>query len=338
VAIGGPLIRRLIGALFVAAGVGLVAFVIARLLPGDPAATWAGPRATPEQLAQVRVQLGLDRPLPEQAVRYLADLVRGDWGISIHTRQPVIEDVGLRLVASLELVVTALCIAVAAGVPLGVLAARWKGRLPDWSAGWVSAVLVSVPIFWLGIVLQLVLATELGLLPVAGRVDRELVAAAEATRITGLLVVDSLLTLNVPLLGSALTHLLLPALVVAAYPTGLVARLTRAGMLETYAEEHIRMARAIGFPERTIAWRFALRPSLGPVLGAIGLVFGYSLANTFLVENLFNWPGLGSYVTDSISTLDAPAIAGATIVVALAYLVANLAVDLVRPLVDPRLR
>ena len=124
----------------------------------------------------------------------------------------------------------------------------------------------------------------------------------------------------------------------AAYPTGLIARLTRASLIETLAEEHIRMARAIGYPERTVVWRFALRPSMGPVLSALALVFGYALGNTFLVENLFDWPGLGSYVADSITTLDAPAIAGTTVVVAVAYLLANLVVDLVRPVMDPRLR
>jgi peptide/nickel transport system permease protein len=322
----------------VALGVGIVAFVITRQLPGDAAATWAGPRATREQLALVREQLGLDRPLPEQVVRYLADLVRGDWGTSIHTRQPVLSDVLTRLVASLELVGAAILIAVVVGIPLGVLAARWQGGLPDWVSGWLSAILVSMPIFWLALVLQLVFATQLDWLPVAGRFDRALRAAMETGSITGLVTIDALLTLNGPLLVSSLSHLLLPALVVATYPIGLIARLTRASLIETLGEEHVRMARAIGFPERTIVWRFALRPSMGPVLAALALVFGYSLGNTFLVENIFDWPGLGSYVADSIRTLDAPAIAGVTVVVALAYLLANLAVDLVRPLVDPRLR
>jgi peptide/nickel transport system permease protein len=332
------LVRRLAQSLVVALGVGIVAFVITRQLPGDAAATWAGPRATREQLALVREQLGLDLPLPEQVVRYLVDLLRGEWGTSIHTRQPVLSDVLTRLVASLELVVTAVLIAIIVGIPLGVLAARSKGRLPDWASGLFSAILVSLPIFWLALVLQLVFATQLDLLPVAGRYDRAFRDVVQATSFTGLVTVDAALALNGPLLQSSLSHLLLPALVVAAYPVGLIARLTRASLIETLGEEHVRMARAIGFPERTIVWRFALRPSMGPVLAALALVFGYSLGNTFLVENIFDWPGLGSYVADSIRTLDAPAIAGVTVVVALAYLLANLAVDLVRPLVDPRLR
>ena len=332
------LLRRMPQTLLVAVGVGLVAFFITRLLPGDPASTWAGPRASREELAVVREQLGLDLPLPEQVVRYLVGLASGDWGISIHTRQPVIEDVMGRLVASLELVGVAMLIAVFGGIFLGMVGARWKGRWPDWLSSALTAILVSAPIFWLGLLLQLTVATELDLLPVAGRYEREFRDVVADNGISGLVMLDAALTLNGPLLASAATHVLLPAMVVAAYPTGLIARLSRASLIETLGEEHVRMARAIGFPERTIMWRFALRPSMGPVLAALALVFGYALGNTFLVENLFDWPGLGSYVADSITTLDAPSIAGATLVVAIAYLLANLVVDIVRPIVDPRLR
>jgi peptide/nickel transport system permease protein len=332
------LARRLPQTLLVAVGVGLVAFFITRLLPGDPASTWAGPRASREELALVREQLGLDLPLPEQAVRYVIGLASGDWGISIHTRQPVIEDVLGRLVASLELVGVAMVVAVVGGIFLGMVGARWKGRWPDWLTSALTAILVAAPIFWLGLLLQLTIATELDLLPVAGRYDRDLRDVVSSTQVTGLVMVDAILALDPALFLSAVSHVLLPALVVAAYPTGLIARLSRASLIETLGEEHVRMVRALGFPERTIMWRFALRPSLGPVLAALALVFGYALGNTFLVENLFDWPGLGSYVADSITSLDAPSIAGATVVVALAYLLANLAVDVIRPLIDPRLR
>jgi peptide/nickel transport system permease protein len=332
------LVRRGFQSLAVLAGIGLLAFVIARLLPGDPAATWAGPRASLEELARVRVQLGLDRPLPEQVVGYLADLVTLDWGTSIRTRQPVLSDVAGRFMTSLELVTFALLLAGLVGIPLGVLAARWKGRPPDWLAGLLSSVLVAIPVFWFALVLQLVFATQLEWLPVAGRWDGSMNEVAQAATVTHMVVIDSILAGNTDLLLSGISHMILPALVIASYPIGLFARLTRAGLLETMGEEHIRMARAIGYSERTIIWRFALRPSLGPVLSALALVFGFALGNTFLVENLFNFQGLGSYAVDSINALDAPAIAGTTILVALAYLVANLVVDLVRPLVDPRLR
>lgn len=332
------LVRRGLQSLLVALGVGLLAFVITRLLPGDPAATWAGPRATEAQLAQVRIQLGLDQPLPVQLAAYLGDLVRGDWGLSIHTRQPVLSDVAGRFMTSLELVGLAMLLAGLVGIPMGVAAARWRGRLPDWMSGLTSSTLASVPVFWLALVLQLVFASTLHWLPVAGRWDRDLNKLAQAATTTHMVLVDSLLAGNMELFVSGLTHLVLPAIVIAAYPIALFARLTRAGLLETMGEEHVRMARAIGFPERTIIWRFALRASLGPALSALALVFGYALGNTFLVENLFNFQGLGSYAVDSIAALDAPAIAGTTIFVALAYLVANFLVDMLRPLMDPRLR
>jgi peptide/nickel transport system permease protein len=332
------LIRRGLQSVLVALGVGLLAFVITRLLPGDAAATWAGPRASAAELARVRTQLGLDQPLPEQAVRYIADLVTGNWGLSTHTRQPVLSDVAGRFMTSLELVTVALLIAALVGIPLGVLAARWKGRPPDWFAGFSSSILASVPVFWLGLLLQLLIATQLKWLPVAGRWDRTLNDAAVAATRTHMVIVDALLAGNWALLSSGLSHLILPALVIAAFPIGLFARLTRAGLLETMGEEHVRMARAIGYSERTIIWRFALRPSMGPVLSALALVFGFALGNTFLVENLFNFQGLGSYAVDSIAALDAPSIAGTTIFVAIAYLIANLVVDLVRPVMDPRLR
>jgi peptide/nickel transport system permease protein len=332
------LVRRGVQSLLVALGVGLLAFVITRLLPGDAAATWAGPRATVEELARVRLQLGLDRPLPEQAFRYITDLVSGNWGTSIHTRQPVLSDVAGRFMTSLELVTLALLVAALIGIPLGVAAARWRGRPPDWVAGLTSSVLASIPIFWLGLLLQLLVATELGWLPVAGRWDRALNDVAVAATRTHMVLVDALLAGNGTLFVSGLSHLIMPAVVIAAYPIGLFARLTRAGLLETMGEEHVRMARATGYTERAIIWRFALRPSMGPVLSALALVFGFSLGNTFLVENLFNFQGLGSYAVDSIAALDAPAIAGTTIFVALAYLAANLVVDLARPVMDPRLR
>ncbi|MBP1705939.1 MAG: binding-protein-dependent transport system inner rane component, partial [Chloroflexi bacterium] len=214
------LARRGLQSLAVALGIGLLAFVISRLLPGDAAATWAGPRASLEELARVREMLGLDKPLPEQAVRYLADLVTLNWGVSIRTRQPVLEDVLGRFMTSFELVVFAMLLAGLVGIPLGVMAARWKGKPPDWLAGLTSSVLVAIPVFWYALVLQLVLATKLDWLPVAGRWDQDLNEVAQASTVTHMVIVDSLLAGNVDLLLSGLSHMILPALVIAAYPMG----------------------------------------------------------------------------------------------------------------------
>ena len=332
------LVRRLGQALIVLVGVVIVTFGVARLVPGDPAITYAGPRASQEELDRVRVELGLDRPWPEQLVDYAGGVATGDWGTSLHTRRPVLDDLSTAVPASLELVLVALVVAALVGVPLGILAARRRGRLVDGTIRLLSTLAVSMPVFWLGLILQNVFFARLGWLPVAGEYDPQLDYTSPLTVWTRMTVVDALIGGNWPVLSSALAHLALPAAAVAAYPTGAIAQMTRASLLETVGEDHVRMARALGFGERAIYGRLALRPALNPVIALVALVFAYSLANTFLVEAIFNWPGLGSYAAASITTLDTPAILGVTLFVAVAYVLANLLVDLVQAAIDPRVR
>jgi peptide/nickel transport system permease protein len=332
------LVRRLALAALVVVGVVVLTFVIARVVPGDPAATWAGPRARAEQIQRAREQLGLDRPLPVQIVQYLGGVATGDWGLSLRTRRPVLEDIARRAPASIELVTTAMVLALAVGVPLGLVAARWKGRAPDVLSR-VGAVLgVSMPSFWLAIVLQLVFFQWLNVLPVAGSYDADLDYTSPLRSVTNMPIVDALLTGNWPVLTSALRHILLPAVVIAAYPAGVITRMVRASVLDTLGEDHIRMVRALGFTERSIFGRFALRHAWSPVIALLALVFAYALVNTFLVEAIFNRPGLGSYAADAIGALDTPAIVGVTLFVALVYVVGNLIVDVVQALIDPRIR
>ncbi|GAA4077976.1 ABC transporter permease [Nonomuraea soli] len=334
----GYLIRRLGQALLVVAGVVTLTFVIMRLVPGDPAVAYAGPKATPEQLAAARERFGLDDPLAVQLVAYLRDLLTGDWGTSLHSRQPVLDDLALAFPASLELVGTALVIAVAVGLPVGVLAARFKTRFPDFVVRVGSMLAVSFPVFWLALAVQTIFATGLGWFPVAGEYDGDLDTASPLTLWTNITVVDALITGNWPILTSTLWHLVLPALVVAAYPAGVIAQLTRAALIEESTQDHARLARALGFRESTILTRFSLRAALNPVLALIALVFAYSIVNGFLVEAIFNWPGLGRYATTSIRSHDTPAIAGVTLLVAVVYVLANLVVDLLQGVVDPRAR
>ncbi len=324
--------RRVAQAILVVVGVVLLTFVIARIVPGDPAATWAGPHARREQVEAVRRQLGLDRPLPVQIARYIAGVVRGDWGVSIRTRRPVLADLGVRAPSSIELVSAALLLALVVGVPLGVVSARWNGRLPDWTVRLGAVLGVSMPTFWLALILQLVFFQRLRLLPVAGQYDPNLDYSSPLTRYTGMPVVDALLTANWPVFASALKHLVLPAAVIASYPVGVITRLVPLG------EDHIRMVRALGFGERAVYARFALRPAWNPVVAVSALVFAYSLANTFLVEAIFNWPGLGSYAAEAVASLDTPAIVGVTLFVAFAYVLGNLLVDLAQAAIDPRIR
>ncbi|WP_219510213.1 ABC transporter permease [Nonomuraea ceibae] len=332
------LIRRLGQALLVVAGVIVLTFVIMRLVPGDPAVAYAGPKATPEQLAQARERFGLDEPVWVQLGAYVRDLVTGDWGTSLRTRQPVLDDLALAFPASLELVGAALLLAIAVGVPVGVLAARYKTKFPDLGVRVTSMLAVSVPVFWLALALQTVFASNLGWFPVAGEYDDSLNTTSPLTLWTNITIVDALITGNWPIFTSTLRHLVLPALVVAAYPAGVIAQMVRATLIEEASQDHARLERALGFRETSILTRFALRPALNPVLSLIALVFAYAIVNGFLVEAVFNWPGLGRYAVDSIFSGDTPAIAGVTLLVALVYVLANLVVDLLQGVVDPRAR
>ncbi|MEV4220669.1 ABC transporter permease [Nonomuraea sp. NPDC049725] len=332
------LIRRLGQALLVVAGVIVLTFVIMRLVPGDPAVAYAGPKATPEQLAQARERFGLDEPVWVQLGAYVRDLVTGDWGTSLRTRQPVLDDLALAFPASLELVGAALLLAIAVGVPVGVLAARYKTKFPDLGVRVASMLAVSVPVFWLALALQTVFASNLGWFPVAGEYDDSLNTTSPLTLWTNITIVDALITGNWPIFTSTLRHLVLPALVVAAYPAGVIAQMVRATLIEEASQDHARLERALGFRETSILTRFALRPALNPVLSLIALVFAYAIVNGFLVEAVFNWPGLGRYAVDSIFSSDTPAIAGVTLLVALVYVLANLVVDLLQGVVDPRAR
>ena len=332
------LVRRVALAAFVVLGVVILTFVVALVVPGDPAVTWAGPRARPEQVEAAREKLGLDRPVPVQIARYLGGVATGDWGLSLRTRRPVIDDIARRAPASIELVTVALVLALAVGIPLGLVAARWRGRAPDLLSRVAAVVGVSIPSFWLAIVLQLIFFQWLNVLPVAGSYDPDLDYTSPLRSVTNMPIVDSLLTGNWPVLWSALTHVVLPAVVIAAYPAGVITRMVRASVLDTIGEDHVRMVRALGFTERSVFARFALRHAWSPVVALLALVFAYALVNTFLVEAIFNRPGLGSYAADAIAALDTPAIVGVTLFVAIVYVIGNLVVDVVQAVIDPRIR
>lgn len=331
-------LRRLAQAALVVAGVVVLTFVVMRLVPGDPAITYTGPRASAAQLALARRQLGLDRPLPVQLWDYLSSLARGDWGISLRTHQTVLSDISAAFPASLELVGTAMIVAVLAGVPLGLLAARYRRGAVDGSVRISSMLAGSVPVFLLALIAQNVFAAKLGWLPVAGEYDPALDTTSPLYVHTNITAVDALITGNWTILGSTLSHLVLPALAIAGYPIGVIAQMTRAALIEETTQEHARLERALGFSKWQVLTRFSLRPAFGPVLALLALVFAFSLVNAFLVESIFNWPGLGRYAANAIRSSDTPAIAGVTIAVALTYVLVNLLVDLAQAAIDPRVR
>jgi peptide/nickel transport system permease protein len=317
----------------------VLTFVVARIIPGDPAASWVGPHSSDADLARARHQLGLDQSLPVQVARWFQGILSGDWGTSVHTHQPVLSDIETRAPASVELVVLALVLALAVGIPLGLLAARYEGKAPDFGVRLIAVAGVSMPVFWLGLILQLVFFQRLGWLPVAGQYAPSLDEGGHPLDVrTHAVLVDSVIDGRWDIFGSAAGHIVLPAIVVAAYPLGVIARMARASVLETLSEEHVRMVRALGFSERSVFTRFALRPALNPIISVVALVFAFSLANTFLVEAIFDWPGLGSYAADSVQSLDTPAIIGVTLFIAIVYVLANLLVDIVQAVVDPRIR
>ena len=330
-------VRRIALAVLVLFGVATITFLMVRIVPSDPAAVYVGSNARPEQIAQARRDLGLDKPLYVQYSIYMKNLVKGDWGDSLRTKRPVLNDIMHFLPTSLELIITALVVATIVGVIFGVTTAHRKGTWIDLVMRVFSTGGVSIPAFWLALMLQIAFFRVLHLLPVAGQSDIFVAQAHPITAITGMPVVDALITGNWPAFTDSARHLVLPMLCLAAYPMGVIMRMTRSSMLEAMGNDYIRMARALGVPPRTLLYKDALKNAFGPVLTVIGLTFAYSLTGTFFVELIFAWPGLGYYATTSILSMDYPAIMGVTIMVAAAYVLVNLAVDLAQAFLDPRI-
>jgi len=330
--------RRLAGSAAVLLGLSLITFALARLVPSNPAAVYIGPKARPEEIARVAHQLGLDQPLPVQYLTYMRDMLTGDWGTSIGTKQAVLPAILDRLPATIELIAAAMLLAVPLGILLGVLSARWQRRPPDLVVRLVSIVGVSLPAFWLGLLLQVLFFRNLHLLPLTGRIDPDLRFTSPIVETTGLYLVDTALSGNWTAFRDVAWHLVLPALTLAAYPIGLIARMTRASMLEALGQDYVRAARAAGLGDRLITYRLALKNALIPVTTVIGLTLAYSLTGTFFVEVVYNWPGLGTFAVKGLLNLDYPVVMGITLFGAVGYVLINLAVDLAQSWLDPRTR
>ena len=327
--------RRLILLVFVVFGVTLVTFVISHMIPGDPARLMAGERASAEIVENMRRQLGLDQPLYVQYLRYVEDLLHGDLGISIRTRRPVAEDLVLFFPATIELAVVALLFAIAAGIPLGAASAVYKDSWIDQVSRILSITGISTPAFWLGLLLILVFYGKLDLLPGSGRLGP---GVAAPPRVTGFLLLDCLIAGRGEAFLSALRHILLPAFTLGFSHLGVVTRQIRSSMLEVLQEDYVRTARAGGLPRRAVIFDHALRNALIPSVTMIGLAFGDLLYGAVLTETVFAWPGMGSYVVQSIAALDFPAIMGFTVVASTAYVLINLVVDLTYMFLDPQIR
>jgi peptide/nickel transport system permease protein len=316
-------------------GLCCITFAISHVMPGDPARLAAGPDANEAMVETIRVKYGLDRPLGAQFVRYLGGLAAGDLGQSLRSRNAVLDDLVRYFPNTFELVMLALLLAVAVGVPLGMLSAVYRDTWVDHWARVVSVSGVALPAFWLGLMLQLLLALHLGLLPLGGRLA---LTATPPAPITHLLLVDALLRGEWRTLADAAAHAVLPVVTLCFPALASIMRINRAEMLETLQQDYITTARAQGFSGFRVVTRYALRNAMIPTLTMIGLRYGWMLGGTVLVETVFDWPGIGLYAVNAAVSSDFQPIMGVTLLIGLNFMLANLLVDLAYGWLDPRIR
>ena len=316
-------------------GVSLFLFVLTHIVPADPAKLIAGQHADLASVAAVRHAFGLDLPLPQQYFVYIEKLARGDLGVSMLTNSPVLGDLLQYFPATIELAAAAMLLTIVLGIPLGIVSAVRRGSTIDLATQVLSMSGLSFPIFYFGILLQLVFVRDLGWFPLTGRLD---ITAVAPHRITGLYVVDSLLAGDVRDLKSALLHLALPSLTLAMTAVAPVVRITRSTMLEALSQDYIRTAWAKGLVSRRVFVHHGLRNALIPVVTVLGLYTSGLLGGVFLVELIFNWPGVGLYSVNAITAFDYSAVMGTSLLLTLAFVVVNLGVDLLYAVIDPRIR
>ncbi len=339
-------VRRVLGVIPVLVGISLLVFLVLRLIPGDPALLMLGERATPQQREALARQLGLDKPLffnltgegslfDSQYFNMMGDLLTGNLGTSITRRTAVVDELKVRFPATLELTIVALLIASVVGVSVGVLAATRRGSLLDAGSMLIALAGVSIPIFWLGLMFQLLFGIRLGWLPISLRLDPALSRGFQGP--TGLYILDGLLVGRPEITFNAITHLILPSLALATVPLAIIARMTRSAMLEVLSQDYIRTAWAKGLRERVVVTRHALRNALLPVVTVIGLQLGFLLGGAILTETVFSWPGIGRWILDGVLARDYPVVQGGVIFVAFVFVIVNMLVDLSYAFLDPRI-
>jgi len=329
------LVRRIAFMLVTVLGAVTVTFVLATMVPSDPARAALGPDATESQVAQYRRERGLDQPLPVQYIRYVSAIASGDFGRSIVSRTPVIDDLARFIPATVELLIPSLLLSVVFGVGLGVAAAFYRGTWIDQASRFLSLVGLSMPIFWLGLVLQLVFFRALGWFPASGRLASTF---SPPPHETGLYTIDALLAGRWDLFLSATHHLVLPAVALSTLTLGIVARMTRSSLLDVLSSNYVRTARSKGLQERHVLWKHALRNAAIPIVTVIGLRLGQMFSGAVLTETVFAWPGVGRYAFTALRQLDFPVVIGFTVWATFVYAFVNLLVDLSYSWIDPRVR
>jgi peptide/nickel transport system permease protein len=329
-------LRRLPLLVVLLAAISLSVFLLTQKLPGDPAFVAAGGGdATPEMIAHARERLGLDRPAWVRYLLYVRNALRGDFGRSMVNGKPVIEDIRKFWPASVELALAAIAISALVGVPLGVLSAVRAGRWVDRLITPGSVFLGSMPIFWLGLMAVLVFYRVLDVLPAGGRLA---VGVAPPPAVTGLYLVDALLAGDLAAFGDALRHIVLPASILSVISLAMITRVTRAAMLDILHEDYLRTARAKGVSEPRVVLKHALRNASVPILTVVGIQLGQLIGGVVVTETIFSWPGLGLYAVTAVETQDYPVIVAFTLVTTVAYVLINVVVDLLYPLLNPQTR
>jgi peptide/nickel transport system permease protein len=328
------IIRRLLQAIPTLLVLSILVFAWLRLLPGGPAEALLGDKATPATVASMNRVLGLDQPIFVQYFKFLGRTLTGDFGNSLTSGDPVLAEIGRRFPATVELSVCALLLAVVSGIPLGYLAARYRGRFIDNAAVMTTLLGVAVPVFFLGVLLKYVFAQKLGILPPSGRQD----VTIDATHVTGFFVLDGLLTGEYDAAWDAVKHLILPSVALGGIPFAVIVRITRAAVLDVQEEDFVRTAESKGLTTKVIRRRHVLRNALLPVSTTIGLQTGLLLAGAVLTETVFNWQGLGSLLSEGIQQRDYPRLQALLLLAALVYVLVNLLVDISYAIIDPRVR
>lgn len=329
------ILRRLLLLVPVIIGLTIIMFAIARVLPGDPVGLAAGPNATQSEIDALSREFGLDKPIWTQYFDYVGGLLHGDLGTSLLTRRPVASDIAAYLPATLELVLAAMSFAVIVGIPLGLVTAVWRNRWPDYLSQVAAIGAISMPRFFLGLLLQLCFAMWLMWLPLGGRFP---IVMIPPPTVTGFLTIDALLAGNLAAFWTALRYLALPAIAMSLSPLATIMRMMRASTIEVMGQDYVTTARALGLPRHKIMLKYIARNAISATLTVIGLYFGWLLGGTVLVETVFDWPGLGLYATKAIISQDMMPVIGVALVIGLLFVIANLVIDLLYGVINPKVR
>jgi len=327
------IIKRLLQIIPVILGVTIIAFALIHLAPGDPARTMLGQHATETEINEIREKYGLDKPLYVQYFVWLGDVLQGDLGRSILTHEQVATEIGARFPNTIELAIAAMFFAIIIGGLAGIISATKQYSITDYTVMGVALFGISMPVFWLGIMLMMIFGVTLGWLPIGGRID----LLIPFNRVTGFMVFDSIITGNGTALISVLRHLILPAIALGTIPMAIIARVTRSSMLEVLRQDFIRTERAKGLTERKVIYKHAIRNAMVPVITVIGLNFGLLLSGAILTETIFSWPGVGRLVVNAVYARDYPLVIGCILVFALVFVIVNLVTDILYTFIDPRI-